>query len=336
MKRHASPDQLVFSFISDIVTDVYAFIDRYIAAGSATESFGTRVKAVIGKLAEGWRLSHAQGLARKEKARVQKWNKRHGVEGECALAYAGVLDQTRLSADTQTQTRLSADIVFEGQTETVNPSTLRWRKWRANQLKKQAMGSNAAASADTKNVRRQTPTQTLSLSLKDIDLDLKRESSNAFVRGQMPTSAVRMALPTDWQPNSANAEFALAELGDRGAANLTGNFCDHYWAQPNEERTLAQWQATFRKWVRTEHNRVTSRQVNLQLPIACGDKRAARASGVVIRQESDEAVAWESYYGKPFLWGIRSQVTVPTQWPPGHPRHEPDRKEAADRHEGAA
>jgi hypothetical protein len=76
-------------------------------------------------------------------------------------------------------------------------------------------------------------------------------------------------------------------------------------------------QTRFRKWVRKDSDRITSRQGHLALPIAGGKAVAtARPSGIIIHQFSRQAEAWEKHNGKPFIWGIRSQTMVPTEWPP--------------------
>lgn len=42
------------------------------------------------------------------------------------------------------------------------------------------------------------------------------------------------------------------------------------------------------------------------------------AAGVVIRFDTPQARAWERHHGKPFVWGLRGERVVPTEWPPGH------------------
>ena len=133
-------------------------------------------------------------------------------------------------------------------------------------------------------------------------------------------------MPPDWQPWPKNAAFAVGELGERGAANSTANYREHYEAA-GTLMTEPERQTGFRKWVRKDSERRTSRQGHLALPIAGGKADAAVAvppsEFVTIQRGSPEAAAFEAHRGKPIPWGRSGTWAVKaTEWPPPEQRSE--------------
>ena len=160
----------------------------------------------------------------------------------------------------------------------------------------------------------------VSLSLKE-NLSLKEKERVAPVANVASDKSVgRSPMPPDWQPWPKNAAFAVGELGDRGAANSTANFREHHEVA-GTLMTERERQARYRKWVRLDSNRITSRQGNLALPIAGGKSVAAimapPSEFVTVRQGTPEAAALEARRGKPIRWGRSGICTVKaTEWPP--------------------
>src|SRR5258708_21449423 len=63
-----------------------------------------------------------------------------------------------------------------------------------------------------------------------------------------------MPLPDDWQPDGKSWGVAVETIGEASALVLAANYRDHYLPRPQDRRTPAAWQATFRK--RSEERRV--------------------------------------------------------------------------------
>lgn len=188
-------------------------------------------------------------------------------------------------------------------------AAIRQKRWRDKQKLREA----DTVTPVTVDVMRDAD----SLSLQKDSDSSKRESVTPVTpKSVTPNGAGLLPMAPDWQPSAKNQAFAVAELGEIGAANLTAIFRDHF-DDGETVMTARKWQGRFRVWVRRERNRITSRQGHLPLPLAGGKSIApARSSGIVIHRLSRQAEAWEKYNGKPFHWGIRSQTVVPTEWPP--------------------
>lgn len=156
---------------------------------------------------------------------------------------------------------------------------------------------------------------------------MQREPVACNVASVAPKSAGRSPMPPNWQPWLKNAAFAIGELGERGAANSTANYREHHEVA-GTLMTEPERQMRFRKWVRKDSDRITSRQGHLALPIAGGKSDAAAqplsSEFVTVRKGTPEAAALEAQHGKPIPWGKSGTWTVKaTEWPP------PDQQEAS-------
>lgn len=97
----------------------------------------------------------------------------------------------------------------------------------------------------------------------------------------------RVSLPENFQPDDKTREVLAQELGEAAGAVLLVNFRDHYGSKPSDRRTLAEWQATLRKWARNERQ---ARDGPRRLPLV----RAVPGTGPQREQVSDVAPAPEA------------------------------------------
>jgi hypothetical protein len=183
----------------------------------------------------------------------------------------------------------------------------------------------------TKPVTKPVSQQPLSLSLNSYSL----EDSGSSEREGVAKPVAKHTLPPGFQPDQRRAQLARDGLGEIGARNCLAKFRNHHEVS-GVVCTAAGWQAKFENWVISDWSFVTPSFATgvsqHELPLvravsgSTGRAESPVAAVVIIRRETPQADAWEKHNGKPFLWGIRSQATVPTEWPPGH---EPARKEAS-------
>lgn len=121
-----------------------------------------------------------------------------------------------------------------------------------------------------------------SVSPLSLDLSLKGQNGND---GRMPVTA-------GWKPDSQSLGTAVKEGQDPEA--LAANFRDHYAARPQDMRTPAQWQATYRKWARSERKGAGSAQGQLPLMRRVRDGPGkARPSLVEWEPKTDADYGWQ-------------------------------------------
>lgn len=59
-------------------------------------------------------------------------------------------------------------------------------------------------------------------------------------------------LPTDWQPSDRMLAFCENERPDLNPREVADTFRDHWIAQPGQKGVKADWEATWRNWVRNQ------------------------------------------------------------------------------------
>jgi hypothetical protein len=59
-------------------------------------------------------------------------------------------------------------------------------------------------------------------------------------------------LPDDWEPDSDDVEFCLAERPDLDVTSVADQFRDYWIAQPGAKGRKLDWRATWRNWVRNQ------------------------------------------------------------------------------------
>jgi hypothetical protein len=131
-------------------------------------------------------------------------------------------------------------------------STERSRKHRAAKSMQRATVSTALRSV-------------ASVAPLSLDLSLKAQTASKA------KNSGKIALPDDWQPDDKSKAIAIEAIGESAAAALTCNFRDHYGSRPADQRTPAEWQATYRKWARSERKAAGGAQGRLPLMRKIGD-----------------------------------------------------------------
>src|SRR5215831_13114604 len=86
--------------------------------------------------------------------------------------------------------------------------------------------------------------------------------------------SLKISLPVGFQPDKKTQAEIIKHVDD--PEQFLANFVDHYASRPQDRRTLAGWQATLRKWARTERKCRDGPQLALMRPMEGGRTQEGR------------------------------------------------------------
>jgi hypothetical protein len=84
----------------------------------------------------------------------------------------------------------------------------------------------------------------------DVTESVTREEKRREEKKEPDARAAR--LPDDWEPDSDDVEFCLAERPDLDVTSVADQFRDYWIAQPGAKGRKLDWRATWRNWVRNQ------------------------------------------------------------------------------------
>jgi hypothetical protein len=303
-RRRASPDQLTLPFIDGTAANAKSLVDKLVALSPAAEAIGTALKSYIDNLAAialfllGKRVAHQErDAARKRTAYKKQQNDSLGdfFSEEKTSAEKTSAEKTRSDSDSDSLSYLLDDD-----------------------------DDDARARANGKNEGKIEPVVPYGDIAKRLAGDCEQivRAAGKYPRIAWPESATGRAIEHFLKAGlRADVIVDGVRIGTDRAPGVIRTF--DYFCVPGGTIEEVQARASAKPELSLGVMGMTGRGSTPPTPVA---------AGVIIRRGTPQVDAWEKHNGKPFLWGIRSVATVPTEWPPGY---EPHRKEA-DRAKGAA
>jgi hypothetical protein len=144
--------------------------------------------------------------------------------------------------------------------------TAQRREQRARaKAKKAALSVSPTVAGVTATCRQVSPDVGDTPKTLDKSQQLKNEQPplSLIENKNLPREREAIPLPEDFTPDEKSLATAIEQSVDPAA--LTANFREHYLARPHDMRTPAAWQATYRKWARSERRKAQSPQGEMRL-----------------------------------------------------------------------
>lgn len=154
---------------------------------------------------------------------------------------------------------------LEHQMSAADVADLREKRARAGSKggKSKASGVASAIASAVANAK-----QTASKNVADLDIDVDKDKDNyPVVTTRRPTSTrapLGTRLPQDWTPSPRLTQFVATECPSVDGRTETANFIDYWHSKVGRDSTKADWDATYRKWMRTAQER--SPRIRQQTP----------------------------------------------------------------------
>jgi hypothetical protein len=138
------------------------------------------------------------------------------------------------------------------QVEREDGSAERSKRWREAQKEGKRTQANASERKQTPDTDTDTDTDTDKDKEERVERELDDASHSAQPASKKPTGT---RLPENWVLPKAWGEWALQERNDWNAETVRSvaeQFADHWHAKAGADARKADWQATWRNWVRRE------------------------------------------------------------------------------------